>query len=298
MASCGFVVGASLSQRGGCGVSSSVNGQKLSTVQSVNRKRCMLRMGREQSSVNQTSTENSDEIIVFDEEIAARMGRIARLTVDSDELRELRMTYKLVSAQLNRAIEEERYMDAARARDRLAELRARDPLMRHEDLSAQLKSALQAENYRLCASLRDEIREVQVRLPQYMLQGKWGGVYGASGVQHIEIRVEDSELIAEKITGDSNVPAGQLTFKADVSFDGMIEPPKAGSKPDPIATALSQFANLKVKQRFMGSGQVANPGFTRPHWVPGELIVFEEDVIAFVWKSLSFMVVFERVDEQ
>jgi len=238
-----------------------------------------------------------DGIAVLDVDVSARRDRLARLVVDTDELREVRMMYRLVSAQLHTAVEEERYMDAARARDRLAELRACDPLMRHEDLSKQLKHALDKEDYSLCAAVRDELREVQVRLPHYRLRGKWGGVYGANGVQRVEITVEDGQLVATKITGDSNVPAGQITFKADVSLDGMIEMPKPGGKVDPIAKALSQFANLKVKQRFHGVGQVANPGFVMPQWVPGELIVFEEDVIAFVWKPLSFMVVFERLHD-
>jgi len=218
------------------------------------------------------------------------------LTVDADELRELRMRYKLLQTQLAQSLKEERYMDAAKVRDRLADLRRRDPMMRYEDLSKQLNDALKKEEYGTCALLRDEIREVQVRLPHFRLRGKWGGVYGASGVQTVQIEVEGNYLVATKLVGDSNVPAGQITFKADVSMDGLIEP-KLGDKPDPIAVALNQFANLKVKQRFHGQGQIANPGFTRPQWVPGELIVFEDDIIAFVWKPLSFMVVFERTKE-
>ncbi|KAA8492432.1 Protein EXECUTER 2, chloroplastic [Porphyridium purpureum] len=217
----------------------------------------------------------------------------AQLTVDTDALRELRVRWRIVRAQLERALDDERYLDAAAARDRLAEIRLKDPLMRYEDLSAQLQAALKVEDYKSASRLRDEIREVQARLPHFRLRGKWGGVYGASGVQTVEIDVQGNELVACKITGDSNVPAGQLTFKVDVSMDGIIEL-GPGDKPDPIAVALNQFANLKVKQRFRGQGQIANPGFVRPQWVPGELIVFEDDIIAFVWKPLSFMVVFER----
>eukprot|EP00656_Telonema_subtile_P039442 TRINITY_DN44550_c0_g1_i1.p1 TRINITY_DN44550_c0_g1~~TRINITY_DN44550_c0_g1_i1.p1 ORF type:complete len:503 (-),score=63.12 TRINITY_DN44550_c0_g1_i1:165-1673(-) len=96
-----------------------------------------------------------------------------------------------------------------------------------------------------------------VREPAGSLQGDWVCSYGAEGPQVVRIFESDSGLQAMKITGDSNVPAGELTWR--VTSDKRAEGPDG-------ATMMC------------GEVQLAGHGFTNP--------VFEE-VEVTAWCGLE-----------
>ena len=101
-----------------------------------------------------------------------------------------------------------------------------------------------------------------------------------------------------KVTGDPNVPAGQISFKA-----------KVGRKYK-LTNSEEYPEELGVIARYKGEGCVAQPGFTNPKWVDGELLVFSTSgstsgsitggaELGFVWSmpdGKKFLILMNRVD--
>mmetsp|Transcript_17791 Transcript_17791/g.36925 ORF Transcript_17791/g.36925 Transcript_17791/m.36925 type:complete len:310 (+) Transcript_17791:19-948(+) len=216
-------------------------------------------------------------------------GYASQMVVDADELKLLRQRYKFLEIRLEAAVTREDFMAAAELRDAIAALRMRDPQMRRVDLDQMLKAALAVEDYQECCRIRDELDVVRKMLPQFRLEGNWVGVYEERGVVRIQIAIDGDQLVATKTSGELNIPIGELTFRADLSPDGMVE-----AKEDPVERALHMFPDLTY-QRFKGHGRISDSDFSGNRWVEGELIIFEENVIAFVWRGFCLMMVFERV---
>jgi len=103
--------------------------------------------------------------------------------------------------------------------------------------------------------------------PADPLSGMYLGAFGAHGPEVLSVgrgRMEDgSECVTGvKVTGDVNVPAGQVSFRVNTA---------PGSK---LSNEGMYPRELGVVARYKGQGCVAQPGFTNPKWVDGELLVF------------------------
>jgi hypothetical protein len=86
------------------------------------------------------------------------------------------------------------------------------------------------------------------------LDGEWVGHYTGHFDEFIRIVQHGSVLEAWKITGDDYVPAGALTWRADL---------RTGH----------------------GEGQIAEQEFRNPRFVPGKLTVLDPDRIVFEWQN-------------
>lgn len=84
------------------------------------------------------------------------------------------------------------------------------------------------------------------------LGGNWIGHYKGHSDEVIRIEQDGPLLKAIKIIGDENVPAGEITWRADL-------------------------------RTLEGEGQVAERNFRNAQFVPGRLIVESPDRIQFVW---------------
>ena len=91
---------------------------------------------------------------------------------------------------------------------------------------------------------------------QTNLAGEWIGRYPGHFDEIVTITQEGRSAVAVKITGDEHVPAGEITWRAD------------------LAT-------------LQGEGQVAEREFHRPRFVPGRLEVVSRDLIIFYWENLG-----------
>ncbi|KAJ5891434.1 uncharacterized protein N7473_007662 [Penicillium subrubescens] len=122
-------------------------------------------------------------------------------------------------------------------------------------------------------------------------QGIWVGDYSAHGCEFLLIyqiiRCEGSEqsntLRAVKLTGDPNVPRGEVTFVAqDIGPAGLIR--VADEEP---------FAGARIVHCF---GHVAGLGFRDDSYTTSQLILVSTDYIAHYWEEMGHISYFRRVD--
>lgn len=101
------------------------------------------------------------------------------------------------------------------------------------------------------------------------------------------------------MTGDKNVPRGEITFQA--SLDPF--PPKAvgskASKSEPLQPiSLTEKAAKKwgtsLLPRYKGLGQVAESGFNNNQWMDGQLIIIGEEYFSFAWVPIEQQIFFGR----
>ena len=151
-----------------------------------------------------------------------KLGR--EIETDHQALQDLRARISMLSQRMESAVSGERYEEAAKLRDELQAQKLKDPLHLREELWKQMQTAGDAGDLAKAASLRLMVQEVERFMPQYKISGEWEGIYASHGKETILIRYEGSTLVAVKMTGDENVPKGEITFTADLSPDGLLGP--------------------------------------------------------------------------
>jgi len=152
-------------------------------------------------------------------------------------------------------------------------------------------------------------------IPHFNLEGLWVGKYGNHGYEMVNITYVGDNLIAYKVTGDKNVPIGDITFQADLAptlYQSLRSSSTSGStssssksangpdKLDPIQlseTAAKQWG-VKQLQRFPGLGHIADADFTRNQWLDGQFIMIGENHFSFAWVSIGHKIFFGRPSEE
>jgi len=211
---------------------------------------------------------------LFGDDLVALRKRLDKLRFDLNEARELGDDTTISELQIE--LEKEVNMD---------------PQLVYE---AYMQKASMAEDSDMTEKLkkyRSQALEARSFLPQYNLEGLWVGKYGQHGYEMINITYVGDILMATKITGDKNVPKGQVTFTADLnpsssSEDEAIEPIKLTDE------AAKQWGTRHLP-RFSGRGQVATEGFINNQWLDGQLILVGE-YFSFAWLPLGYQIFFGR----
>lgn len=117
----------------------------------------------------------------------------------------------------------------------------------------------------------------------------------------LNITYAGDTLIAYKVTGDKNVPQGEITFQADLN-PSLITRNVADSNSNPTdplqPIILTEKASKKWGTthlpRYAGLGQVAEPGFLNHQWMDGQLIIIGDDYFSFAWVPVETQIFFGR----
>ncbi|KAJ3595798.1 hypothetical protein NHX12_002212 [Muraenolepis orangiensis] len=169
-------------------------------------------------------------------------------------------------------------------------------------------------------------------LPTDLLRpGLFKGTYGSHGLEIIMLSFHGGTARATKLTGDPNVPAGQLTLEVDLSRPVVLPdlerqrsieelsrlvlglhaeaqreghtPAPADGPPGPFILPLGVMSRNEVyprtcKKCFYGTGQIAGHGFTSPERTPGLFILFDKDRFGFIWLELKSFSMYSRLADR
>ena len=117
----------------------------------------------------------------------------------------------------------------------------------------------------------------------------------------VNVTYHGDMLIAYKVTGDKNVPRGEITFQCDLNpaSPKVVGGPSSDSGTDtlqPISLTEKAAKKWGTTQlpRHKGLGQVAEPGFTNNQWMDGQLIIIGEEYFSFAWVPIEQQIFFGR----
>lgn len=210
--------------------------------------------------------------------------------LSGDELHELRLEIQDIEKDLRKSIKERDSLKAEVMRQKLREHQNKDPEFVYKEKMIELEKARNdGSSDKRVKKLEREVSDVRSSITQLNLEGLWVGKYGSHGYELINVTYTGDTMIAYKLTGDKNVPKGEITFKVDLSHD------KMASDLDPIALTESASKQWGIQHlfRFVGHGQVASEGFKSPQWMDGQLIMVG-DYFSFAWVPIGHQIFFGR----
>lgn len=172
-----------------------------------------------------------------------------------------------------------------------------------EEIESMVKKALIGASSKVntnVAGLEGEVSYRRLKVPKVttdIFQGIYIGSFGPHGPEVIQVErnlIDGKEWVfGVKLTGDNNVPAGQVSFKAQVGKECKL----SSSGVYPI--------EYGVQARYPGKGRVAREGYSSPKWVEGELLALTKSnpitrgaELGFVFhvdSSKKFLLLFERI---
>lgn len=227
---------------------------------------------------------------------------------NASQLQELRSNINSKEKELKRCIRNKRTHDADALRREISELHNRDAEYVYRKTKQNLDKSLR-ENDTTIANInkmKNIMKDARSCIPHLNMEGLWVGKYGDHGYEMINITYTSVDtLIAYKVSGDKNVPKGEVTFKANLfpvtpsstSIDTeQNSQQESSSSLPPIELSNSAAAVWGVKhlERFPGMGQVASEGFCNAQWMEGQLILVGSEYFSFAWVPIGHQIFFGR----
>lgn len=157
----------------------------------------------------------------------------------------------------------------------------------------RMEAAQQAGLKEEAAVYRAEADMAKNALPQFQLDGLWVGKYGQQGFEMINVTYTGDTLVAYKVTGDQNVPKGEVSFTVDLNPTAGLTGDADILEPIELASDAAGQWGSRFLQRFSGQGQVASEGFANSQWLDGQLILVG-DYFSFAWLPIGHQVFFGR----
>jgi len=112
----------------------------------------------------------------------------------------------------------------------------------------------------------------------------------------INVTYVGDTLIAFKVTGDKNVPKGEITFQANLAPKNSVSAVKGAEllKPIVLTEAAAKKWGTKQLPRYAGLGHVAEEGFANNQWMDGQLIIIGDEYFSFAWLPIGHQIFFGR----
>mmetsp|Transcript_9222 Transcript_9222/g.19357 ORF Transcript_9222/g.19357 Transcript_9222/m.19357 type:complete len:406 (-) Transcript_9222:63-1280(-) len=223
-----------------------------------------------------------------------------------DDLWNMRQFMDKLSRKLLRSINDGDREKEEEIRAELRQVEHQDPDLVYRVELEQLQKATsegREEDARQHSMIASAARS---NLPQYNLDGLWVGKYGQHGYEMINVTYHGDLLIAYKVTGDKNVPRGEITFQVDLdplhrnfgdpsgdSSSGMQQTVEPLQPISLTAKAAKKWGTTQLP-RHKGLGQVAEAGFKKNQWMEGQLIIIGEEYFSFAWVPIEQQIFFGR----
>jgi Cyclin D1 binding domain len=153
-----------------------------------------------------------------------------------------------------------------------------------ERLEAASRAGLKVE----AESYRQEALLARSALPQFNMGGLWIGRFGDE-FQMVNVSYIGDTLVAHKVTGNKNIPKGEISFQVDLS-------PKSRTdvlQPIELNEESTKQWGRRFLQRFSGKGQVASSGSKQREWMDGQMILVDK-YFSFAWLPIAHQVFFGR----
>jgi hypothetical protein len=214
-----------------------------------------------------------------------------------DELWDLRTYIHSLSKKLLGALSQRDSSKVQGIRALLNNAEKRDPELAYELSLNAMNLAEHEGRTEEAIKYREEAENARSCLPHLNLEGLWIGKYGSQGYQMINVTYAGDTLIAYKVTGDENVPRGEISFKADLAPTKTQKSTQSLAKdlePIELSNKAARKWGTKKLSRYAGSGQVAESGFKNSQWMDGQLIAIGENYFSFAWLPISFQIFFGR----
>ena len=121
----------------------------------------------------------------------------------------------------------------------------------------------------------------------------------------INVTYQGDLLVAYKVTGDKNVPRGEITFQADLdplhrgtgadsSGDSSSTPTVEQLQPISLTEKAAKKWGTSQLPRHRGLGQVAEAGFKKNQSMEGQLIIIGQEYFSFAWVPIEQQIFFGR----
>jgi hypothetical protein len=218
-----------------------------------------------------------------------------------DDLWTLRNVMNKLSKKLVNAITGGLREHEEEIREQLREIEKQDPEVVYRMELEKLRKAKSKGRISDAENHGKKAMAARSCLPAYNLEGLWVGKYGHHGYEMINVTYQGDLLIAYKVTGDKNVPKGEITFQVNLN---PMHPKVVGDSRQPTVQQPLQPISLTEKAakkwgtthlpRYRGLGQVAEPGFTNSQWMDAQLIIIGEQYFSFAWVPIEQQIFFGR----
>jgi len=224
-----------------------------------------------------------------------------------DELFQLRL--RIVESRQELIDAQVRYNDSKGRGDRVAtqgridvlekelhDMNERDAEFMYALSSELMESAETSGDIEGAEKYRVQMEEARLCIPQLNMHGLWVGKYGDHGYEMINVTYSGDTLIATKVTGDKNVPKGEITFTADLTprISTSVQPAHATHlEPIELDEKAQRQWGKKYLPRYLGKGQVASENFNNAQWMEGQMILVGR-FFSFAWVPIGHQIFFGR----